>query len=256
MKKPSSSRIPGPESHSGRTAVRLREMILRGEFRPRERIAEIPLAERLGISRTPVRLALERLSQEGLVEPSSSGGFTVREFSKQDIWDAIEMRGVLEGLAAKLAAERLTDSAELTLLRKWNDEIDALMAASTKAMQPGAGPTDELSRYAELNIAFHFALVDLAKSPMMRLAVERIYAIPFASPSAPVPVSGRDIMPVAIEHHHEIIRAIEDKDGIRAERVTREHALVARRNLEIALSEIERLSPLQIQGTSLIRSDS
>jgi GntR family transcriptional regulator of vanillate catabolism len=230
-------------------------MILRGEFRPGERIAEIPLSLRLGISRTPVRLALERLSQEGLVEPSSSGGFTVREFSKRDIWDAIEMRGVLEGMAARLAAERITDSSELDVLRHWNAEIDALMSSSTLAM-PGAGPTDELSRYADLNVSFHLELVNLAKSPMLRWAVERIYGIPFASPSAPVPVSGRDIMPLAIEHHHEIIRAIEDRDGSLAERLTREHALIARRNLEIALTEIEHLSRLQLQGTALIKASS
>jgi GntR family transcriptional regulator of vanillate catabolism len=147
----------------------------------------------------------------------------------------------------------MTDPGELAVLKKWNAEIDALMNANTEALQPGSGATDELSRYAELNIGFHLALVDLAKSPMLRWAVLRIYAIPFASPSAPVPVSGRDIMPVAIEHHHAIIRAIEQNDAALAERLTREHALVARRNLEIALSEIEKLSPLQKQGTSLIR---
>jgi len=228
-------------------------MILKGEFRPHERIAEIPLAVRLGISRTPVRLALERLSQEGLLEPSTGGGFAVREFTKTDIWDAIEMRGTLEGMAAKLAAERITDPYELNSLRQCNAEIDALMTASPTAMQPGSGPTDELSRYGELNAAFHLALVDLAKSPMLRAVVERIYAIPFASPAAPVPVSGRDIMPLAIEQHHEIILAIESKDGPLAERLTREHALVARRNLEIALAEIEKLSRLRMPGTSLIK---
>jgi len=233
--------------------VKLREMILKGEFRPHERIAEIRLAARLGISRTPVRLALERLSQEGLLEPSTGGGFAVREFTKSDIWDAIEMRGVLEGMAAKLAAERITDPNELMLLRQCNAEIDALMSVSPTAMQPGSGPTDELSRYGELNAAFHLALVDLAQSPMLRSVVDRVYAIPFASPAAPVPVSGRDIMPLAIEQHHEIIRAIEEKDGPLAERLTREHALVARRNLEIALAEIEKLSRLHMPGTSLIK---
>jgi len=234
--------------------VRLREMLLKGEFRPGERIAEIPLAARLGISRTPVRLALERLSQEGLLQPSAAGGFTVREFSKRDIWDAIEMRGVLEGMAARLAAERLGDPGELDILRDWNAQIDALMSASAKAMQPGAGPTDELSRYAELNSSFHLALVDLAKSPMLRWAIERIYGIPFASPGAPVPVSGRDIMPEALDHHHQIIEAVANRDGARAERLAREHALVARRNLEIALDQLEKLSALQMPGTSLIKA--
>jgi GntR family transcriptional regulator of vanillate catabolism len=85
------------------------------------------------------------------------------------------------------------------------------------------------------------------------VVIERVYAIPFASPVAPVPVpvAGRDIMPLAIEQHHEIILAIESKDGPLAERLTREHALVARRNLEIPLGELEKLSRLRMPGTSL-----
>jgi len=228
-------------------------MLLKGEFRPGERIAEIPLAARLGISRTPVRLALEKLSQEGLLIPTSGGGFAVREFTKQDIWDALEMRGVLEGMAARLAAERLQDPDELKTLRNWNAQIDELMAAGSAAMQPGSGPTDELSRYAELNLSFHLALVDLARSPMLRWAIERIYAIPFASPGAPIPVSGREIMPAAIQQHHEIMEAVAGKDANRAEQLTREHALVARRNLEIALKHLEMLTALQMPGTSLIK---
>src|SRR5579871_6967635 len=99
-------------SQTGRTLLNLREMLLRGDFQPGERISELPLVARLGVSRTPIRLALDRLAHEGLLEVCPSGGFVVREFTVEDIWDAIEMRGVLEGTAARLAAERLTDNSE------------------------------------------------------------------------------------------------------------------------------------------------
>src|SRR6266567_3188178 len=100
-------------SQTGRTLLTLRELLLKGEFKPGERLSELALVERLGVSRTPIRLAFDRLAHEGLVEPAPSGGFVVCEFTIADIWDAIDMRGVLEGTAARLAAERLTASADL-----------------------------------------------------------------------------------------------------------------------------------------------
>ena len=96
-----------------RTVLRLREMILSGEFSPGERVSEAPLTGRLGASRTPIRLALERLAHEGLLDPYPTGGFIVRTFTLEDVWDGIEVRGVLEGAAARLAAERLTSDGEL-----------------------------------------------------------------------------------------------------------------------------------------------
>src|SRR5262245_30574322 len=90
-----------------RVAVTLREKLLRGEFRPGQRLAELALVPQLNASRTPVRLALERLAHQGLLEALPFGGFRVREFTIPDLWDAIELRGVLESTAARLAAERL-----------------------------------------------------------------------------------------------------------------------------------------------------
>ena len=88
-------------------------MLLRGDFQPGERLSELPLVARLGVSRTPIRLALDRLAHEGLLEASPTGGFVVRAFTIEDVWDAIETRGVLEGAAARLAAERLEHDSEL-----------------------------------------------------------------------------------------------------------------------------------------------
>src|SRR5581483_1786758 len=91
-------------SQTGRTLLNLRGMLLRGDFQPGERLSELPLVARLGVSRTPIRLALDRLAHEGLLEASPTGGFVVRSFTIEDVWDAIETRGVLEGAAARLAA--------------------------------------------------------------------------------------------------------------------------------------------------------
>ena len=88
---------PDAESQTDRTVLRLRELILTGEFGPGERISEHPLTARLNVSRTPIRLALERLAHEGLLEPYPTGGFVVRKFTLNDVWDGLEVRGLLEG---------------------------------------------------------------------------------------------------------------------------------------------------------------
>src|SRR6266850_2409935 len=152
------------DSQLGRTVLRLREMILKGEFGPGERISENPLTVRLGVSRTPIRLALERLAHEGLLEPYPTGGFIVRGFTLDDVWDSIEVRGTLEGMAARMAAERIKNEADVAALRRYQRQMDAI----------GEPPTmDAFPTYLEVNDAFHAEIVRLANSPMLRLTLDR-----------------------------------------------------------------------------------
>ena len=227
-------------------------MVLRGEFKPGERIFEVPMAERLGVSRTPIRLALERLAQEGLLETLESGvGFTVRAFTVRDIWDAIEARGVLEGAAARLAAERLTDLRELNPIRQINDEIDRMSEPYLFA-PVAAATSDVMIAYADLNLAFHTALVDLARSPMLHWAIERIQMIPFATPRAVIMPKAAELLTVAREQHRAILEALGDREGARAEMIVREHARLARRNLALAL---QHRGVGEMPGSQLIEGD-
>jgi GntR family transcriptional regulator, vanillate catabolism transcriptional regulator len=234
-------------SQTMRALANLREMLLQGAFRPGERISELPLVGRLGVSRTPIRLALDRLANEGLLEVSPTGGFTVRAFTVEDIWDAIEMRGVLEGTAARLAAERLKANQDLDPLRKCRDEMDSMLPTPTM---------ESFVQYLELNEAFHSAVVDLAKSPMLRRTLERVLSLPFASPSALVfaptllPAASQMLV-LGQEHHCAIVEAIENCQGTRAESLAREHSRLARRNLEMALAHKDLFS--SVPGSSLIR---
>src|SRR5215475_3220948 len=93
-------------SQTIKAQLALRELILSGDLKPGDRISELAIVERLGVSRTPIRMALVRLEEEGLLELIPSGGFSVKAFSERDIYDAIEVRGTLEGLAARLCEER------------------------------------------------------------------------------------------------------------------------------------------------------
>jgi len=233
-------------SHSGRTVLQLRELLLRGEFRPGERLSELPLVARLGVSRTPIRLALERLSHEGLLEVSPSGGFVVRSFNVADIWDAIELRGVLEGTAARLAAERLTTPGELEQIRELQGRMDSIARDSV----------EWFAQYMDWNEAFHSGLVDLAKSAMLRRSLAYINALPFASPSAMVYARSKlpkaaELFTIGQEQHHAILDAVEHRQGTRAEALAREHARLARRNLETVLTDGTILNC--VPGASLIR---
>src|SRR5262245_36169077 len=109
-------------------ALRLREMILRGDLAPGERLAEIALAERLGVSRTPIRQALPALAREGLLSAAGRRGYVVRSFSPEEVLDAIETRGVLEGLAARRVAERGTSPELIQSLKGCLAEGDAILA--------------------------------------------------------------------------------------------------------------------------------
>jgi GntR family transcriptional regulator, vanillate catabolism transcriptional regulator len=237
------------ESQKLRTLFRMREMVLRGEFRPGERMCEIPLAKRLGVSRTPLRLVLERLAHEGLLEARPTVGFVVREFTIQDILDSIELRGVLEGTAARLAAERLESVSRLTPMRESIEQTDALLGERLDGVVT-------LGRYTVLNAQFHACLIDLARSTMLRRALEQVLALPFASPNAfvasePESDDWRESLLISLSQHRPITDAIRNREGARAEAVTREHSRMARRSVSLALDQ-HRYK--EIPGGLLIRA--
>jgi len=232
-------------SQTARAFFSLRESLIRGEFASGERMAELPLVVRLGVSRTPIRLALERLAHIGLLDLSASGGFTVRSYTASEALDAIEIRGVLEGTAARLAAERLSDSSEVEVLRALGEKMDRLDRITL----------DSFAHYMDLNESFHAAIIDLAKSVMLTRAIQHAGSLPFAAPSAMVfPTSGLAhadaVLALAKEHHRGIVDAITRRQGTRAEYLAREHAFIGRRVLTHALSDGETLS--RIPGASLI----
>ena len=227
-------------SHIGQTVVRLREMILKGSFQAGERISELPLVAMLGVSRTPIRLALERLAHEGLLEPYPTGGFIVRGFTLDDVWDSIQMRGTLEGMAARMAAERLVHDSELDALRQCQRNMDGL----------GLSPApDTFPLYLELNEAFHAEVLRLAKSPMLKLMLDRLLCLPFASPSALVtsPLKLADSahrFRVGSEHHHLLIDAIARRHGSFAESLAQEHARLTRQHLDLAIEDKDILASM------------
>lgn len=241
-----------PEEASGSQAVkaqlRLREMILAGELPGGARIAELALVERLGVSRTPIRSALMRLEQEGLLETLPNGGYAVRTFSERDVADAIELRGTIEGLAARLAAERGVAGVVLAEARACLAEVDAVL-------EQHALDDEAFTQYVRLNQRFHNLLAEMAGSAVLARELERVVNLPFASPSGFVVVQAnspkaRDMLIVAQDQHRQVLDAIERREGSRAEAIMREHSRLAQRNLREAVSgpELSRMP-----GVRLIR---
>jgi GntR family transcriptional regulator of vanillate catabolism len=235
------------DSQTTKATLGLRELLLNGAFEPGERVPELRLVDELGVSRTPLRIALMTLEHEGLLETLPGGGFVLREFTRTDIDDAIELRGVLEGTAARLAAERLESEDELEPLRDLCRELDEIVRTQS---------LETFMEYLGLNEEFHQTFRALAKSAQLGRALEHALALPFAPPSALLMVHSAlpeswEILLVAQHQHHALIDAIARREGARADAIAREHARIARQNLDVALENRHLLE--QVPGATLLR---
>ncbi len=228
--------------------ITLREQILNGELAPGERLLELALVERLGVSRTPIRAALTRLAEEGLLEEMSGGGYAVREFTVRDIEDAIEARGSLEGMTARLAAERGVSPLALRKIKESLEHFDRLLEKTDLE-------NEDIERYFDLNELFHNQLIMLTESFVIEHALRRINALPFASANAFVMAQSElgnawKVFYVAQEQHKGIVEAIENREGTRAEALTREHARLSLSTLKTALKSKAALE--QVPGLKLV----
>jgi GntR family transcriptional regulator of vanillate catabolism len=243
---PRETRQEKGSSQTLKAVLGVRDLVFSGSIAPGERLSEIGVSERLGLSRTPVRAALARLEQEGILEEIPSGGYSVRQFSEADVADAIELRGVLEGTAARLAAERGVPPTKLASLRALVARLDDIVAAGPETM--------DLDAYIAANAAFHETLAEMSGSRIVQRELERVLHLPFAGPSAflnaqmTVPAF-RSSLFVGQAQHRAIAHAIEMREGARAEAVTREHARLARINLDFVMKDralIERVPGLKL----------
>lgn len=215
--------------------MQMRDLILWGELAPGSRLGEQQLAERLHVSRTPVRAALVSLEQEGLVEANDTVGYVVRRFTPQEIADAISVRGHLEGMAARLVAEHGLNRQLARELRACLDEGDSVVAVPSLAQE-------HYARYAAMNARFHGLLVEACGNRALQRAIDLNNKLPFASASALLPMEGafpldRDSMVYAHRQHHMLFAALERGEGARAQALAVEHTEVAKFNLRQALEE-------------------
>lgn len=209
-----------PESVS--VVATLRKLIIDGRYPAGERLAEIPVSEALGVSRTPVRLAFRTLEQEGLLQKAGKRGFIVRAFSEADVLCAIEVRGVLEGLAARRLAEAGMADAVRRQLHQCLDDGERLLAK-------GYLSEDDLGPWSRINDSFHRTIVDAAGSRVVGDAIARNNHLPFASAdSIIIDKTALDKeyqkLHMAQLHHRLVVDALEQRESARVEMLMREHA--------------------------------
>jgi len=210
-------------------AQRIRELIVDGTLAPGTRVAEAALAERLGVSRTPVRNALPALASEGLLEPVGKRGFAVRGFTVDDSYRATEIRCVLEGYAARALAARPDRTEAVAELRDCLAEGDAIF-------RKGHVVKEDENAYARMNRRFHDIIVGAARDALLADLVHRVYSVPFVAPGVVafnrVPMD--EIFPILMSGHHQhhaIVDAIEAGQPEVAETLMRGHSAPAWRSL-------------------------
>jgi GntR family transcriptional regulator of vanillate catabolism len=212
------------EHESSSVVATLRQLVVSGRLLAGERVAEIPVAESLGVSRTPVRLAFRALEQEGLLEKAGKRGYVVRRFSDADVRTAIEVRGTLEGLAARHLAER-------GLPPEVREVLAGCIADGAAVLAKGHVVDDDVARWSRLNQRFHDAIVQSHESHVIADAIARNNHLPFAS--ADSIAIDRNALPAEFEklrvaqlQHQLVLDALERRESARVEMLMREHAWV------------------------------
>jgi DNA-binding GntR family transcriptional regulator len=210
--------VPGPGPGTGaveRVYGSLRGGILDGTYPEGARLGEVELAEALGVSRTPVREALRRLGSEGLVETLPNKGARVRTWSEQELDDIFDLRALLEGHAAALAAGKVSDQALAAMA-----DLLARMDAATEAQAP------DYDLIADLNGQFHTAVVAASGNALLPEVAQTFVHVPI------VVRTFRRYSPErlrqSMRQHRELLDALTRHDAVWAEAAMRVHILSAR----------------------------
>ncbi|MGW5237491.1 GntR family transcriptional regulator [Monashia sp. NPDC004114] len=205
----------------------LRSAILKGELQPGQQLVEANLAEWAGVSRTPIREALRRLQQDGLIARTERG-MVVKERSPEDILDIYDTRLVLEGFAGRTAADRRTDY-DLRAMRKWLEQGDKV--------------TSDSQGLVEANLGFHASIWRATHNESLIDVLERLNLHLARYPETTLAVAGR--WAEARGEHRELVDAIEARDGDRAEEIATKHFAEAR---DIRLTIFEEMTSGSLTG--------
>ena len=229
---------PNASTQFERVLLRLRGMIMEGRFAPHAKLLEVELAKQLEVSRTPVRLALQALAQEGLLTYAPQRGFTVRGFSIAEIINAVDIRGRLEAMACEMAAQAgLRDETTALLTRN---------LADTAALLQKPEHTDaDVEAWSALNGDFHDALLAAANSPMLTALIQQTGTVPLSSPRVIVATPSNiamimDYVRDALKMHELVFDAVQKRDAARARRMMEEHVYQGRVRLQEALQNLSK----------------
>ncbi|WP_216898482.1 GntR family transcriptional regulator [Nocardia alni] len=199
-----------------RVAEILRKLILDNAFAPGTRLAEVELADRLGVSRTPVREALRQLAAEGWVELPPNRGARVATWSVRELESLFDVRTTLEPRLTSMAAEKATEA-----------DIAQLEELATRMLEVGSpGPGQDIAALIPLNAAFHQRLVELADAPAFAAALTGAVRTPLVTRNFHAYDDAS--MRRSLAHHAEIVAALRARDAQWAGAVMTAHLRNAR----------------------------
>lgn len=209
--------------------LKLREMIIAQELPAGSRVPERDLAQALGVSRTPVRVALGILEAEGLVNGEPNRGFVVRDFSIEDVLSAFDVRGALEGLAARSAIERGIDPAVMA-------RLEAAVSEGEQLVSGGLCGADDMRRWSLANGEFHEAIISASGLGTLEKVHAFLSRMPLVAPVAILFTNDRQDdaqarMAEAHDDHVHILDAMRRGESARADYLMREHAYRSREHL-------------------------
>jgi DNA-binding GntR family transcriptional regulator len=196
----------GYVSKTDLVAALIRELVITGELAAGEQLRQRDLAQRFGVSQTPVREAMRRLESEGLLVCDTHRGFTVAAPELGPVEENFQIRAALESLGASLAARKI-DAASLARLHDLNDQMRAL-------------PDDD-PRYLELNREFHFTVYSCAGSPLLLSLMRLLWASLHGGPRV------TRTHAESVRQHDEILKALADGDAAGASALTYQHIVGA-----------------------------
>lgn len=200
---------------SEKAYTHIRNRLLTGEFAPGVRLSESDLSEQCGVSRTPVREALRRLALEYFVRIEPNRGAFVIDWSREDIMDMFEMRSMMEGLAARKAAER-ANQVQIEHMTSIISQIDEVIAKNSSDMR---------DNFLTLNREFHDAIFEASGSPKLTEIISRFVEQAIIVRTA-AQYSAADIGH-SNQQHKELLSAISMGNGVLAETIMRAHILAA-----------------------------
>ena len=209
----------------------IRDAILRGSLKPGERVSEPELAERFGISRTPIREAFRQLESEGYLQVIPRKGAVVASLSARDVEEFYAIKIILEGFAARMAAEKMS-MRDIEKLEAINDKLKKL------------ADEEDVKNFFKIHDEFHEVFIKAAGNEklleLINQLIMRFKRLRLASLSQP----GR--MNVSVQEHEQLIEAFKRHDGKTADSLVRHTATLGAKALIAGLSEdTERTKELE-----------
>jgi DNA-binding GntR family transcriptional regulator len=183
----------------------LKEMIVNHRFRPGVRLNVEQLAKQVGVSRTPVGEAVQRLIHEGLLKSTPKRGVFMAELTPKRAIELYTVRGVLEGLAARLAVQNLDDKTIGRMTKSLEEQHRVIQ-------------TEDLIGYSKMSFDFHKMVTDLCDNQVLQEMLESI-----RTKMRPLTMHIVPILPILYEEHLEILETLKTKDPDKAEKAFRDH---------------------------------